>query len=174
MRTCIALFIWLLVFNGTSGQGDNVREKVSQTYLSQLGVKEATGHNDGPQVEIYLLSVNLAPGAPWCAAFVSWTYTVNKVNNPRSGWSPAYFPGSKVIYTRDGIIKALPQKGDVFGIYYPTMKRIAHVGFIHAWSERISVTVEGNTNDNGSREGVMVAMKRRPTRTIYKVSRFID
>jgi len=35
------------------------------------------------------------------------------------------------------------------------------------------VTVEGNTNDDGSREGNRVAIKRRPIRTIYKVSRFV-
>lgn len=173
MRTYILILIWLLTFNGIAGQGHNVRERVALTYLSQVGVKEATGKNDGPRVELYLRSVDLAPGAPWCAAFISWCYTVNGVDNPRSGWSPSYFPRAKTIYTRDGEIKATPQQGDVFGIYFSSMKRIAHVGFIHQWDSRMVVTVEGNTNDDGSREGNRVAIKRRPIRTIYKVSRFV-
>jgi hypothetical protein len=174
MRTYIALLFSLLICNGTPGQGNNVRDKVALTYLSQIGVKEATGHNDGPEVESYLRSVDLAPGAPWCAAFVSWTYTKNGIKNPRSAWSPVYFPSSKVIYTRDGTIKAIPQKADVFGIYFANLGRIAHVGFIHFWGSRLVETVEGNTNDAGSREGTRVASKRRPTRTIYKVSRYIN
>ena len=174
MRTCIILLLWLFICNGTPGQGNNVRDSVAFTYLSQIGVKEATGHNDGPEVETYLRSVDQAPGAPWCAAFVSWTYTVNGVKNPRSGWSPAYFPASKVIYIRDGYNKSIPQKADVFGIYFGNLGRIAHVGFIHEWGSRLVITVEGNTNDQGSREGTRVAIKRRPTRTIYKVSRYIN
>lgn len=174
MRTCIVLFLWLLICNGTLGQGNNVRDKVALTYLSQIGVKEATGHNDGPEVEIYLRAVNQAPGAPWCAAFVSWSYTINGVSNPKSAWAPTYFPTSKVIYARDGQMTALPQKADVFGIYFANQGRIAHMGFIHVWGSRIVTTVEGNTNDQGSREGTRVAMKRRPTRTIYKVSRYIN
>jgi len=173
MRTLFYLFLWLSVCNGIAGQGNNVREKVSITYLSQIGVKEATGHNDGPQVETYLRAVDQAPGAPWCAAFVSWAYTINGVDNPRSAWSPAYFSANKVIYIRDGTIKNTPEKADVFGIYFNNLKRIAHVGFVQQWKSRMVMTVEGNTNDEGSREGTIVAMKRRPTRTIYKVSRYI-
>jgi hypothetical protein len=75
---------------------------------------------------------------------------------------------------RDAEVKAIPQKADVFGIYFSKLGRIAHVGFIQEWGSRIVITVEGNTNDQGSREGTCVASKRRPTRTIYKVSRYIN
>ena len=40
---------------------------------TQIGVAEATGHNDGVQVEKYLKSVGLGKGYPWCAAFVNWS-----------------------------------------------------------------------------------------------------
>lgn len=174
MRTCISILLWLLVCHGAFGQSNNVRDQVAATYLSQIGVKEATGNNDGPEVEIYLAVTGFSAGAPWCAAFVAWTYTVNDIPNPRSAWSPAWFPASKVIYARDDVPQGIiPQKGDVFGIYYNNLQRIAHVGFIHQWGSNIVITVEGNTNDDGSREGNRVAMKRRPARTIYKVSRYI-
>ncbi|MBM3449786.1 MAG: hypothetical protein FJX78_02155 [Armatimonadetes bacterium] len=37
---------------------------------SQEGVREVGGPNQGPQVNEYLKSVGLGPGARWCAAFV--------------------------------------------------------------------------------------------------------
>ncbi|WP_190295308.1 TIGR02594 family protein [Mucilaginibacter rubeus] len=41
---------------------------------SQLGVKEATGHNDGPDVDKYLATAGLSgTGLPWCGCFVNWS-----------------------------------------------------------------------------------------------------
>lgn len=116
----------------------------------------------------------MEPGAPWCAAFVAYVYTVNGVPNPKSAWSPAWFSSKYVVWSYTGEKKDIPQPGDVFGIYYTEKKRIAHVGFIHRFGENITVTVEGNTNKAGSREGDGVYMKRRPTRQIYKVARYIN
>ena len=65
------------------------------------------------------------------------------------------------------------QRGDVFGIYYPRQNRIAHVGFIDGQQEGFFITVEGNTNANGSRNGDGVYRKRCSVRTIYKISRWL-
>jgi len=67
----------------------------------------------------------------------------------------------------------IPSTGDIFGLYFPERKRIAHVGFIDQWDGTWMVTVEGNTNVSGSREGDGVYRKRRLVRTVYKVARFI-
>ncbi|MCU0383758.1 MAG: hypothetical protein MUF68_06795, partial [Cyclobacteriaceae bacterium] len=40
---------------------------IKESYDSQLGVREATGKNDGKAVEMYLATVNLTKGYPWCA-----------------------------------------------------------------------------------------------------------
>lgn len=63
--------------------------------------------------------------------------------------------------------------GDVFGLYFPEKARIAHVGFIDQWDGTWLTTVEGNTNDSGSREGDGVYRKKRLVRTVYKVARYI-
>jgi hypothetical protein len=139
-----------------------------------MGIKEATGHNDGPEVEKYLAYVGFKAGAPWCAAFVCWSYGQGCVDNPKTAWAPSLFPDNRTIYIRNAYKKALPQKADLFGIYYSGPGRVCHVGFIEEWGDRMILTVEGNTNDAGSSEGTRVAMKRRPTRTIYKVSRYIN
>lgn len=42
--------------------------KSREICISQIGIKEATGHNDGERVESYLASVGLSKGFPYCAA----------------------------------------------------------------------------------------------------------
>lgn len=41
---------------------------------SQIGVTEKTGKNDGKQVEMYLASVGLSKGNPYCAAGQYWCF----------------------------------------------------------------------------------------------------
>jgi hypothetical protein len=40
----------------------------------QVGVREATGRNDGPRVEAYLRAVGLPKGNPWCMAVHVWSF----------------------------------------------------------------------------------------------------
>ncbi len=200
-----------LVVNSVNQQ----RNKVRQIYTSQIGVREKQP-NSGPEVEKYLRYVNLPKGNPWCAAFVCWVFGEAGITNPKSGWSPALFGESRVIWgrgeqrtkskeqglppielepgtrnqepglppgvpygfgysrVRGGGKLAAPGMGDVFGIYFPEKGRIAHVGFVDEWEEPWVVTVEGNTNVLGSREGDGVYRKRRLTRSVYKVARYVE
>ncbi|SDN17799.1 hypothetical protein SAMN05421813_1632 [Daejeonella rubra] len=184
--------------------------RVRQIYTSQIGIREKHS-NSGAEVEKYLRYVNLPKGNPWCAAFVCWVFGQANVENPRTGWSPDLFKGSKVIWdkvesrklkakslsgesgnmrqdpiaigsrkyayptsqTTDNRQQVTPGTGDIFGIYFPDKKRIAHIGFIDQWQEDWVITVEGNTNMEGSREGDGVYRKRRPVKSIYQVARYI-
>ena len=139
---------------------------VVECYTSQIGVREATGRNDGADVEKYLASVKLGAGYAWCAAFVNWTLKECGYPTANSAWSPSWFPDHRLV--KD------PRPGDVFGIYFIDKKRIAHVGFIDEWGTRTVKTVEGNTNGAGSRESNGVYRKIRMTTQIYKVSRWIN
>ena len=125
------------------------REKVVAVYTSQIGVREATGKNDGVQVETYLRYTKLGKGYAWCAAFTCWVYGQAGVMNPRSAWAPAMVPPGK-------------------------MKRVAHVGFVDQWGPKEVVTVEGNTNGAGSREGDGVYKKKRLTRQIHSVASYMN
>lgn len=49
-------------------------DEVLKIARSQMNVKEATGKNDGIQVEKYLASVSLGKGFPYCQAFVYWVF----------------------------------------------------------------------------------------------------
>ncbi len=170
---CLYLLLYCLVpCYAQSERIDQVKVRVKQSYLNQIGVREATGKNDGKSVEVYLRSVNLSKGNPWCAAFCYFVLNKNGVFAPRSGYSPAWFPSSNVIYTKKNKT-ADPDAGDVFGIWFPAKGRIAHVGFVDQWKAGVVVTVEGNTNDALSRDGDGCYRKMRPVTSIYAVSRWI-
>jgi hypothetical protein len=158
---------------GSAGQPDGYllsrasldRDKILLVAKGQIGVRESTGHNDGPAVEKYLASTGLGKGHPWCAAFVSWVYRSAGFAKPASAWSPDLFPKSRITG------QVLP--GNVLGIYFPELKRIAHVGLIIKQEGNYLVSVEGNTNITGSREGDGVYQKRRHVRTIYCIADWI-
>lgn len=126
----------------------------------ELGVRERSGKNDGPRILIYQGAVGLKSGDPWCAAFVSWVFFKAGYPKPRTGWSPALFPLAR--------IKKTAAPGMLFGIYFPALKRIAHCGFVESLRGDWVITIEGNTNQAGAREGDGVYRKWRPHKSIHR------
>jgi hypothetical protein len=163
-----------LISRGCDVQAQTTRECVVKTFTSQLGVREATGHNDGVEVEKYLASCRLKAGNPWCAAFVNWTLEQCNAPHRESGWSPAWFTDKTTILSSGNDAGYRPQPGDVFGIYFTEKHRVAHVGFILQWNGDKVTTIEGNTNTMGSREGDGVYKKIRLRKQIYVVANWID
>ena len=151
----------------TLAQIDEIRERLRlvQFAVMEIGVRERTGQNDGIRVEAYLASADLKKGLPWCGAFISWIFKKAGYAGPRTGWTPALFPSSRI--TRS----ALP--GNLLGVYFPKLKRIAHVGLIEKLDGDWCVSVEGNTNTQGSSEGDGVYRKRRHVKTIYQIADWV-
>lgn len=166
-KICILLGIICLIITYCSGYAyshllnyeQNERDKIAAIAYAEIGVKELTGNNDGKRVEEYLKVVNLKKGHAWCAAFVSWVFAEAGYPMPRSAWSPALF-GARVL-TKN------VKKGDVFGIYFNSLKRIAHVGIVLGKQDDWLISVEGNTNGGGSRDGDGVYKRRRHIKSIY-------
>lgn len=167
----LSIFCFIL---HSSFNGDTLRNEVKHAYDAEVGVREKTGHNDGDRVETYLRYCSLAKGNPWCASFVCWIYGQSHINNPRSGYCPDLFTPKRIIYKRTNKINKQPIRGDVWGLYFPDKGRVAHAGFVDDWQSKYVVTVEGNTNDVGSREGDGVYRKRRPIKSIFIVANYID
>lgn len=146
-------------------------ERVLSEARKTIGVRERGGSNCGPEVESYLASVGLAPGSPWCAAWLHWVGRAalgTRWPLPRTGscWELGGFAvGHSVRYVR-------PQVGDVFLLYFPRLGRFGHTGFVTGVAGDGSAydTIEGNSNDEGSREGVEVCAR---VRTIGPQDRFI-
>src|SRR5690606_872474 len=142
------------------------RQRLRDIYWAEIGVREATGQNDGERVEAYLQYCGLGSGYAWCAAYVSWCFGQAGYEHARNPWSPALFPAERTVWTREPA-GTTPQQGAVFGIYYPALKRIAHVGFIDQVAGSWLVTVEGNVEDQ-------VLRKRRSLRSIHAVADWLS
>ena len=127
----------------------------------ELGVREATGNNDGPRIEEYLRYTNLGPHHDWCAAYVSWVYGQAGLSHPRNPWSPALFPKARQV------LKQQCQPADLFGIYGAKVKRINHVGMIKKKANDYMITIEGNSNNR-------VESRRRHFRTIYAIADWVS
>ncbi len=145
------------------GSSSGIKRNLITTIASaELGIKEATGNNDGHRVEQYLRYTNLGPGHDWCAAFVSWVYSQAGLSQPRSPWSPALFPKARSYKNAEQI-----QRADLFSIYSSKLKRIHHVGLIKEKQGQYILTIEGNSNDS-------VESRRRHQRTVYSYANWID
>lgn len=149
------------------------RPKIDEVYISQIGrMENPLGSNWGHPVEEYLRSVNTNIPAPWCAAFVHWCLDSAGIKNTITAYSPSAQNKKNLVYYQSHQLKEV-QPGDVFTIYFVSMKRIGHTGFIgRQISSSIVETIEGNSNDGGSREGVGVYKRKRPLHTLYSISRW--
>jgi hypothetical protein len=138
---------------------------------TQIQVREATGHNDGKEVETYLRSVGLDKGYSWCMAFVYYCYqqasSVIGVPNPlkKTGGVLDQWQAS----SREHRVVS-PQGGDIFIMDFGG--GAGHTGIIQKVDGTTLFTVEGNTNAQNSREGDGVYNRSRKLGTIKGFLRF--
>ncbi|MBS7565080.1 CHAP domain-containing protein [Mucilaginibacter sp. Bleaf8] len=132
--------------------------------LTQLGVHEKTGNNDGPEVEKYLKAVGLNKGNPWCMAFVVWC--VNTAGTQLGVRNPLLKTGGVLKQWNGTLCKRTktPAPGSIFIMDFG--KGTGHTGFVERVEGNIIHTIEGNTNDDGSREGIKVCRRTRKAGTI--------
>lgn len=134
--------------------------KTLEVATSQLGVQEIPkGSNAGPAVESYLHSVGLGKGYSWCMAFVYWCVNKScvelKLKNPLSKTGGVLNQWN----LRPTLRVTTPKPGDIFIMEFS--KGLGHTGIIEKVSGNTLYTIEGNTNDEGSREGYEVCRKTR-------------
>ncbi len=135
--------------------------------------EQPRGSNAGPRVEEYLASVGRKKGDPWCAAFTSWCILQAEKKLQQTFYVPktAYTP--HILQARDTQILRGPgprwiAPGMLFLLYYKKLGRVGHVGFIEGCLDPDTViTIEGNSNDEGVREGFEVCRRERKISSIY-------
>ena len=131
-----------------------------------VGIKEATGQNNrGPEVDKLVLRAGGIPGQPWCA----WTARAVHLDcgcPAGGGMAMSWFIPSRLIST------VVP--GDVFSVWNKYMNRIGHIGMVEQVlpGGKFIVTIEGNTNGFGSREGSGVCRLTRPVKQVYNYARW--
>lgn len=159
----------------------NLSAKALEIAISQVGKEEnPRGSNwgkTGDPVPGYLASVGINFPASWCMAFMYWcvdqavkqlapTGTIKFINALQS-YNPLYHTGGvlqqwKCIREQYRMPQAgsSPQPGDIF--IMDLGHGLGHTGMVESVdSDGTLHTIEGNTNDTGSREGYEVAKKIR-------------
>ena len=139
---------------------------------SQLNFGEIPkGSNWGVHVQKYLESVGINFPASWCMAFVYWC--TNQGCKEMGIVNPLVKTGG-VLNQWNKVNKAMkfkePKVGDIFIMDFGGGK--GHTGFVTSVKDGRIQTIEGNSNDEGSREGFEVC--RKPNgRTIASCKGFI-
>lgn len=147
-----------------------LRQLALKTAVTQIGKCEnPLGSNWGTPVKDYLKSVGITFPAAWCAAFIYWCFEQNS-----KGKNPLIKTGGVLAHWNQADKKLRvvgePQPGDIFIMDYG--KGLGHTGFVEKTDPTFIYTIEGNTNDSGSREGIMVCRKQRPKAKIKGYLRY--
>lgn len=145
---------------------EDLKTKVLSFAAAAVGVREQPlGSNRGPEVDVYVKNVGLDPEGhyPWCAAFVYSCFLELGAANPCPRTGAAWGMWLK---TAEGL--HLPRAKAMLSLIKPCMVFVmdfghgtGHVGLVKAVEVGKIVTIEGNTNDGGSREGIGVFERRR-------------
>lgn len=146
---------------------ETLKEKALQTALTQVGQHEQPlGSNWGKPVQEYLASVGINFPASWCAAFVYWCFSQVTTKNPlvKTGGVLNHWNAAAAHRVTD------PQPGDIFIMDHG--HGLGHTGFVVSADPTFIYTVEGNSNDTGSREGIEVTRKQRPRKSIKGYLRY--
>ncbi len=180
---CLFFGLVLLMSGRAQGEIKNevlLRKKLVDTLTSQLYVREATGNNDGVEVERYLRYVGLGKGYSWCAAFASWNLNAVGITappNPKSAWAPN-FSVTHIVWStaleKQHKANMTVKTGDCFTVYYSNMQRVGHVGFITGQEGNYYITIEGNSGSTGSRDGEGVHKYKRDKRKVFTVTDYIS
>ncbi|HTQ78430.1 MAG TPA: peptidoglycan-binding domain-containing protein [Thermoanaerobaculia bacterium] len=153
---------------------------------TQIGVREdPLGSNRGPQVDEYVRSVGGDPaeGLAWCAAFVYFCF--DKAAAALGRANPVIRTAGVIDHWNKAGQRKIPRVLQADAVHDPSLVQPGfifilssggghgHTGLVAEVLPGKLVTIEGNTNEGGSREGIGVF--RRDRRQIADITRgFID
>lgn len=136
-------------------------QKALEIASTQVGEQEKPlGSNWGHPVQDYLASVGIHTPASWCMSLMYWCFNqasiiLNKVNPLfKTGGCLYQFQKSKAAH-----YQKIPAIGDMF--IMDEGHGLGHTGIIESIDGNNLHTIEGNTSENGSREGIAVQRKIR-------------
>jgi len=132
--------------------------KVSERYLGHREKKE----NSSPLIDEWLKACGLGPGYAWCMAAVQgWIFEACQ----ELGLPDALTPNSAGVldtYNRTKCKKVGPRdgkRGDVLIMDYGEGR--GHTGIVIGYKDGYYITIEGNSNEQGSREADSVVVQKR-------------
>ena len=131
--------------------------------------------NRSTEIDYWLEQVDSPMGSPWCAAYVS-QMGLQALGAAWPVTRDAYVQDIVDFCTKKGLaLLDTPQAGDIMVIWYENLKRYGHIGVVEkVLTGNKFKTWEGNTNEDGSRDGNGVYNKTRPLGPRYKFLRWTD
>ncbi len=144
--------------------------------------EDPVGSNGGTYVDAYLASVGLPGGNSWCAAFVYWcsgkaaqalgrSDPLFRTGGCLAHWNGAPGKGARRVTAADALADPSRVKpGMIFIMDHGG--GFGHTGLVESVAGGMITTVEGNSNNAGSREGIGVFRLTRKINTIN--TGFID
>jgi hypothetical protein len=184
-----------LFFNLTGGDPKEkpvtakLPEAIARAAESKVGARESGGANKGEDLEEFFAADSYDPNGPqpgddgyaWCAAFVCWVVKAAMGSlgiSDRAGFKRPTTPGAwafeewSLAQDFTTHTKKKPhgdiQRGDI------VIFKFSHIGIATSSTDKNGhfMTVEGNTNAAGSREGDGVYRKQRHTDLVRSRIRF--
>jgi hypothetical protein len=153
----------------TTVSGGSIGEKMVSLAREEIGVSEVDGSNCGPRVDEYKAAtwLDADKGWPWCAAFICWLIREaiegedTRFKRPRTAGAWDFENWAKQEST-NGVELRKPTNEDI-KVGDIVVFTFSHIGLAvkDADSSGYVVTIEGNTNGAGSREGGSVLEKKR-------------
>ncbi len=151
---------------------------------TQLHVREdPLGSNRGTEIDAFLRAVGLDPkkgSYPWCVAFAYWCYAEGaaalSTDNPLPAtpgvldhWNKAKKISRAKRISANAVVKdpSLISPGMLFVI--DTGGGEGHMGIVESVSGGLLTTIEGNTNDGGTRDGIGV-FRRAGARSVASIN----
>lgn len=114
----------------------------------------------GSNLQPYASLAHHVNGYAWCASYLVAGARVTGLALP-PGADTASCALNEAAFKRAGRLYTKPQVGDWLFVYFPSLARVAHTGAVVAVDGAYVRTVEGNSNDDGAREGYEVCRRRR-------------
>lgn len=164
-----------------------IAQRIAAIAQAQVGVLEEGGANRGATVVQYQRATWLTPGPwPWCAAFTAWVLrewlrapdvrALYRLHNDvqaerwRCRDARAY---AWEQWARDRSLLVLGENAPAMAGDFVTFD-FSHIGIVVGDHGSHVLTVEGNTNTEGSREGDGVYARRRARGLIRHLIRVTD
>lgn len=144
--------------------------------LKYVGVHEATGHNDGAQIEEFQRAVDgKTQGESWCMAFVQ--HCLKQVNEPTDLYKSEH---CMTVWNKSPheLRVDKPYAGCIV-IWNKTGSQSGHTGIVQTIVEPDHmITIEGNTSDgtgiNADGDGVYIRKRSLTGTDAFKVVGFLD
>lgn len=152
------LFSFIPIYNLVANDGNCVK----LCAYEYIGAREKGANNQGfndKDLQKLLIKAGWKPGNSWCSFFVKAILNECGIVNSITGWSPSSYNVDDVIFTNGRFYQSYkPTDVLVMSLSYSKFKNtsrykaIGHTGIVDLIGQYSVRTIEGNTNEAGTRD----------------------